>query len=54
VVDVPATLSALIELIKSRGTGLLDLHGIGPSGAARLPVEVVGITRFPNKAHFAS
>ena len=36
------------------GTGLLDLNGIGPSGAARLLVEVGDITRFPNKAHFAS
>jgi transposase len=30
------------------------LHGIGPSGAARLLVEVIDITRFPSKAHFAS
>jgi hypothetical protein len=52
VVDVPATLPALIELIKSRGTGLLDLHGIGPSGAARLLVEVGDITRFHGR--FAS
>ncbi|WP_327035464.1 IS110 family transposase [Micromonospora ureilytica] len=33
---------------------LTDLHGIGPSGAARLLVEVGDITRFPNRAHFAS
>src|SRR4051812_37931258 len=32
----------------------MDLHGIGPSGAARLLVEVGEITRFPNRAHFAS
>ncbi|GIJ28990.1 hypothetical protein Vqi01_41520 [Micromonospora qiuiae] len=32
----------------------MDLHGIGPSGAARLLVEVGDITRFPNRAHFAS
>ena len=30
------------------------MHGIGPSGAARLLVEVGDITRFPSKAHFAS
>jgi len=30
------------------------LAGIGPSGAARLLVEVGDITRFPNKPHFAS
>ena len=33
---------------------LLDLHGIGPSGAARLLVEVGDITRFPDRNHFAS
>jgi transposase len=44
----------LFALIKSTGTGLLDLHGIGPSGAARLLVEVGDITRFPNRGHFAS
>jgi transposase len=33
---------------------LLSLNEIGPSGAARLLVEVGDITRFPNKAHFAS
>lgn len=44
----------LTELVTETGTTLLDLHGIGPTGAARLLVEVGDITRFPNKAHFAS
>ena len=44
----------LRELVKSTGTGLLDLHGIGPSGAARLLAEVGDITRFPDRNHFAS
>ena len=44
----------LTELLEATGTSLLDLPGIGPSGAARLLVEVGDITRFPNKAHFAS
>ncbi len=44
----------LKELITSTGTTLMDLHGIGPSGAARLLVEVGDITRFPNRDHFAS
>jgi transposase len=35
-------------------TGLLDLHGIGPAGAARLLVNVGDITRFPDRNHFAS
>ena len=44
----------LIEVLKSTGTTLMDLPGIGPSGAARLLVEVGDITRFPDKGHFAS
>jgi len=44
----------LTALVRATGTSLLDLHGIGPSGAARLLVEVGDITRFPSKAHFAS
>jgi transposase len=44
----------LTELVNATGTTLLDLYGIGPTGAARLLVEVGDITRFPDKAHFAS
>jgi transposase len=44
----------LRELLTATGTHLLDLNGIGPSGAARLLVEVADITRFPNRDHFAS
>ena len=44
----------LTKLVAATGTGLLDLHGIGPSGAARLLVEVGDITRFPDRDHFAS
>jgi transposase len=44
----------LRALVAATGTGLLDLHGIGPSGAARLLVEVGDITRFPDRNHFAS
>jgi transposase len=44
----------LTELVADTGTGLMELPGIGPSGAARLLVEVGDITRFPSKAHFAS
>ena len=44
----------LKQLVKATRTGLLDLHGIGPSGAARLLVEVGDITRFPDRGHFAS
>jgi transposase len=44
----------LTALLKSTGTTLTALHGIGPSGAARLLVEVADVTRFPTRAHFAS
>src|SRR3954451_9928658 len=44
----------LRELVAATGTTLMALTGIGPSGAARLLVEVGDITRFQNKAHFAS
>src|SRR5215470_9010260 len=44
----------LTALLKSAGTTLTALHGIGPSGAARLLVEVADVTRFPTRAHFAA
>jgi transposase len=44
----------LKDLVTATGTTLMDLHGIGPSGAARLLVEVGDISRFPNRGHFAS
>ena len=44
----------LTALLRATGTTLTDLHGMGPSGAARLLAEVGDITRFPDKAHFAS
>ena len=44
----------LKQLLAQSGTSLMELDGIGPSIAARLLVEVDDITRFPNKAHFAS
>jgi transposase len=44
----------LKELVAATSTTLMDLHGIGPSGAARLLVEVGDVTRFPDRGHFAS
>ena len=44
----------LTVLLAATGTSLLEPPGIGPSGAARLLVEVGDITRFPSRAHFAS
>jgi transposase len=44
----------LTALLAATGTTLTSLHGIGPSGAARLLIEAGDITRFPSRAHFAS
>jgi hypothetical protein len=44
----------LAAALKVTGTTLMQLEGIGPSGAARLLVEVADITRFPDRGHFAS
>ena len=44
----------LRDLLKTTGSTLSQLNGIGPSGAARLLVDAGDITRFPTRAHFAS
>jgi transposase len=44
----------LTALLQATGTTLTSLHGIGPSGAARLLIEASDITRFPSRGHFAS
>ena len=44
----------LRELVAATGSSLLSLTGIGPTGAARLLVDVGDITRFPDRGHFAS
>ncbi len=44
----------LRELVAATGSTLMKLHGIGPSGAAQLLVDVADITRFPDRGHFAS
>jgi hypothetical protein len=46
----PSADKELRELVKATGTTLMDLHGIGPSDAARLLVAVGDITRFPDRA----
>lgn len=51
---IKAAKKQLTELITATGSGLLELNGIGPSGAARLLGDVGDIARFPTKGHFAS
>src|SRR5215203_803194 len=44
----------LTALVTETGSGLMQLNGIGPSGAARLLGDIGDVSRFPTKAHFAS
>jgi len=40
--------------VVARGSTLMDLHGVGPSGAARLLADVGDIRRFADRDRFAS
>ncbi|MFQ6332173.1 transposase [Nocardia sp. CWNU-33] len=44
----------LTELLAETGTSVMNLYGIGPSGAARLLGDIGDIHRFPNAGRFAS
>ena len=44
----------LQQLVIDRGSTLMDLHGIGPSSAARLLADVGNIHRFRDRDRFAS
>ncbi|MEU7906390.1 IS110 family transposase [Actinoplanes sp. NPDC049118] len=44
----------LTELVKTTGSTLQDLTGIGPSGSARLLGDIGDISRFASRGHFAS
>jgi len=44
----------LTTLVTARGSTLLELHGIGPSSAARLLADVGDIHRFADRDRFAS
>jgi Transposase IS116/IS110/IS902 family len=51
---IKAADAELKELVTATGSSLLTLHGIGPSGAARLLGDVGDIARFADKGRFAS
>ena len=51
---IKAVKKELKELVIARGSTLQDLHGIGPSSAARLLADVGDIHRFVNRDRFAS
>jgi transposase len=40
--------------VQASGSHLMDIHGIGPAGAARILADAGDIARFPNRSHFAS
>ena len=51
---IKAIKNQLRDLIAARGSTLMELTGIGPSGAARLLVDVGDIHRFADRDKFAS
>src|SRR5690349_20833532 len=40
--------------VLAMGSHLMDIHGIGPAGAARILADVGDVVRFPDRDHFAS
>jgi transposase len=44
----------LTAAVLASGSHLMDVHGIGPAGAARILADVGDVARFPDRAHFAS
>ncbi len=51
---IKTTEKDLKQLVLARGCTLMGLHGIGPSGAARLLADVGDIRRFADRDRFAS
>jgi transposase len=44
----------LRQAVQALGSHLMDIHGIGPVGAARILADVGDVARFPDRNHFAS
>jgi len=40
--------------VLATGSHLMDIHGVGPAGAARILADVGDVARFPSRSHFAS
>jgi transposase len=53
-VKLKAMKAELKAAVQATGSHLMDIHGIGPAGAARILADVGDITRFPDRSHFAS
>jgi len=44
----------LKDAVLATGSTLMEIHGIGPAGAARILADVGDVARFPDRGHFAS
>ena len=44
----------LKDAVLATGSTLMDIHGIGPAGAAQILADVGDVARFPDRGHFAS
>ena len=53
-VKLKAMKAELKTAVAARGSHLMDIHGIGPAGAARILADVGDVARFPDRNHFAS
>lgn len=40
--------------VQASGSHLMDIHGVGPVGAARILADVGDVARFPDRNHFGS
>jgi transposase len=53
-VKLKAMKAELKAAVLATGSRLMDIHGVGPAGAARILADVGDVARFPNRSHFAS
>ena len=53
-IKLKAMKAELKAAVQARGSRLMDIHGIGPAGAARILADVGDIARFSDRNHFAS
>jgi len=53
-IKLKAMKAELKAAVQARGSHLMDIHGIGPAGAARILADAGDVARFPDRNHFAS
>jgi transposase len=53
-IKLKALKAELKAAVQASGSHLMDIHGIGPAGAARILADVGDVARFPDRSHFAS